>query len=60
MKAIREYHEAARQATAHALDALIVLEVQGGDTTEARGYLRQAVKSAENARKLILGAKDTT
>ena len=53
-----EYYELARQATAHALDALIVLEVQGGETTEARGYLRQAVKSAENARKLVMGAND--
>ncbi len=59
MKATREYYDAAIQAVAQALDALIVLEVNGGDhyeveAREARGHLRQAVKSAEKARTIIL------
>ena len=53
-KSIRDYYAAARTATARALDALILLEMQCGDSVKARAHLRQAVRSAEDARKTIL------
>ncbi len=64
-KTTREYYDAAVKAVARALDALIVLEMNGGDhyeaeAKEARGHLRQAVKSAEKARTTILGVPDDT
>ena len=57
-KSIRDYYAAARTATARALDALILLEMQCGDSVKARAHMRQAVRSADDAMKTTLKEED--